>query len=90
MVDNQSPSTTSNTKRYRLVTGTFSNAETFAEALNRVRNAYNWIIYEKAESTNLNPSYRIVTGTFDSIDAAEEAAQQLRDRFGWTVYIQGE
>lgn len=77
-------------KRYRLVTGTFPNAQSFAEALQKMKAEFNWVIYEKADSTNFNPRYRIVTGTFVGQDSAERAAKQLRDKFGWLVYVKPE
>ncbi|MET3699017.1 sporulation related protein [Bacillus oleivorans] len=76
------------TQRYRLVTGTFPNAESFVEALRKMRSRFNWVIYEKADSTDFNPNYRIVTGTFTGKASADRAAQQVRDAFGWIVYIQ--
>ncbi|HWO78116.1 MAG TPA: M23 family metallopeptidase [Bacillus sp. (in: firmicutes)] len=75
-------------RRYRLVTGTFSNAESFAEAIRKMRAEFDWLIYEKADSTELNPSYRIVTGTFVGRASADRAAQQIRHTFGWIVYVQ--
>ncbi|GAA0339237.1 hypothetical protein GCM10008967_31930 [Bacillus carboniphilus] len=76
------------TMKYRLVTGTFPNAIKFAEALQKVRSEFSWVIYEKADSTNFNPRYRIVTGTFTGRASAERAAEQLKQKFGWVVYIQ--
>ncbi len=77
----------SDDKLYRLITGTFPDAKTYADALAKVKQAFGWVIYEKADSTDFNPDYRIVTGTFVGKASAEDAAKRLKDRFGWTVYV---
>lgn len=77
----------SDTGRYRLMTGTFPDAETFSDAIEKFEEKFSWLGYEKADSTGFNPTYRIVTGTFTGRESAERAAQQLREAFGWVVYV---
>ncbi|WP_170006553.1 N-acetylmuramoyl-L-alanine amidase family protein [Bacillus fonticola] len=76
------------TTRYRLVTGTFPNAQAFADALERFEARFSWLKYERADSTNFDPTYRIVTGTFTGRESAERAAEQIREAFGWIVYVE--
>ncbi|HEY8342494.1 MAG TPA: N-acetylmuramoyl-L-alanine amidase, partial [Calditerricola sp.] len=79
------------TARYRLKTGTFSNAEALAAARRLVAEKFGWQTYEWAEGEYRgngiwSPKYRLFTGTFPK-DAAEAAAEQLRKATGWTVYV---
>ncbi|MFP7225669.1 M15 family metallopeptidase [Priestia filamentosa] len=73
--------------KWRLVTGTFQNAEQLANAIKRLKKDHGWLTYEKAESLDPNPTYRIMTGFFIGKDVAEKAAAELRKDYGWTVYV---
>jgi GH25 family lysozyme M1 (1,4-beta-N-acetylmuramidase) len=75
-------------QKYRLVTGAFSNAKDFADAIEKIKKDYKWLIYEKADSTNFNPTYRIVTGTFGGKEKAGQSAEELRAKYKWTVYVE--
>ncbi|MCY8234814.1 N-acetylmuramoyl-L-alanine amidase [Priestia endophytica] len=79
--------TPKDTRKYRLMTGAFPNAEALTEALERLKKDYGWLTYEKADSTDLNPTYRIVTGTFTGKDTAEKFAEEFRKEYGWTIYV---
>ncbi|MBM7703411.1 N-acetylmuramoyl-L-alanine amidase family protein [Metabacillus iocasae] len=72
---------------YRLTTGAFANAKDFSRGIEQLRSDYNWIIYEKADSTDLNPTYRMITGTFVGKANAERFAEELRQKYGWTIYV---
>lgn len=73
---------------WRIKTGTFANAKEYSDALQKLKSKYSWLIYEKADSTEVNPNYRIITGTFTGKNVTEFYAAQLKKDFGWTVYIE--
>lgn len=81
------PPQPTDSNRWRIQTGLFDNAETFARAIGRLKEKYSWLIHEQATSTDLNPRYRIVTGLFTGRNVAEYYADQLKKEFGWNVYI---
>ena len=74
-------------KKYRLATGSFGDAEALGEAHNKLKQAYGWMVYEKADDTAFNPALRLWTGTFTGKNVAEYYADQLRKEFGWKVYV---
>jgi GH25 family lysozyme M1 (1,4-beta-N-acetylmuramidase) len=84
----ESPKTDEPARKYRLVTGTFKNAKDYAEAIEKIKRDYKWILYEKADTTNFNPTYRIVTGTFSGKEKAERFAEELRTKFKWTIRVE--
>jgi N-acetylmuramoyl-L-alanine amidase len=75
------------TRKFRLMTGAFKNADALAQGVERLKKDYGWLTYEKADSTDLNPTYRIVTGTFVGQDTAEAFAKELCKNYGWTIYV---
>ncbi|OXS69828.1 N-acetylmuramoyl-L-alanine amidase [Priestia filamentosa] len=75
------------TRKYRLMTGAFPNAEALADGIERLKKDYGWLTYEKADSTELNPTYRILTGTFVGKDTAEKFAEELHKKYGWLIYV---
>ncbi|MGZ9868098.1 N-acetylmuramoyl-L-alanine amidase [Priestia endophytica] len=77
-------------KKYRLMTGAFPNAEALAKGIERLKNDYNWLTYEKADSTELNPTFRIVTGVFEGKETAQKFADELNKKFGWLIYVKPE
>ncbi|AYC29634.1 peptidoglycan DD-metalloendopeptidase family protein [Paenisporosarcina cavernae] len=72
---------------YRIKTGTFGSAKSFAEALEKLKDKFGWVLYEAAESLEYNPSYRIYTGTFSTKESVEEARMKIEEAFGWTTYL---
>lgn len=74
-------------ERWRIQTGLFDNASTFAKAIDRLSNSYSWTLHEQATTTELNPRYRIVTGLFTGKNVAEYHAEQVRREFGWNVHV---
>lgn len=74
-------------KRYRLMTGTFPNAEKLVEAKEKIHRLHSWTLYERADHTNYNPPYRIVTGTFIGREETERLAVKIRKQLGWVVYV---
>jgi N-acetylmuramoyl-L-alanine amidase len=75
------------TKKYRLMTGGFKDAQALAEGIARLKKDYGWLTYEKADSTDLNPTYRILTGTFIGKANAEKFATELTKKYGWLIYV---
>lgn len=73
--------------RYRLATGAFENAAALADAHARLKEAYSWMTYERADDTNFDPTLRLFTGTFVGRNVAEYYAEELREKFGWTIYV---
>jgi N-acetylmuramoyl-L-alanine amidase len=71
--------------KYRLRSGAFSSAADFAKAVGIVKDK-GWLVYEKADSLDLNPSYRFLTGTFEGREAADQKAEELK-KHGWLIYI---
>lgn len=71
---------------YRLTSGAFPNAAAFARAVDIVKQK-GWVVYEKADSLELNPTYRFITGTFKGIESANKAAEELRSENGWLIYV---
>lgn len=72
---------------YRIKTGTFGNAKSFSEGLEKMKYKFGWVLYEAAESTDFNPFYRIYTGTFSTKESAEEARIKIDESFGWKTYL---
>lgn len=72
---------------FRIKTGTFPNAKSFAEAVDKIRQDFGWAIYEAADSTSFNPTYRIYTGTFTTKEAAQEAQAKIKEKYGWLTYL---
>ncbi|WP_054635162.1 N-acetylmuramoyl-L-alanine amidase [Thalassobacillus sp. C254] len=75
-------------ERWRLVTGTFSDADTYARAIRRIENRHPWLIHEFSTKEGTNPYYRIVTGTFRGKNVAEFWAEDIRENLGWNVRVQ--
>jgi len=73
--------------RWRLQTGLFNDARSFADAIERLSNRYSWNLHEQATTTELNPRYRIVTGLFTGKNVAEYHAEQVREEFGWNIHV---
>lgn len=72
---------------FRIKTGTFPNARAFADAIDKIKTDFGWMIYEAAETTSFNPNYRIYTGTFTTKEAAEDAQTKIKDKYGWLTYL---
>ncbi|MED3728515.1 N-acetylmuramoyl-L-alanine amidase [Priestia filamentosa] len=75
------------TRKYRLMTGSFKSADELANGIARLKRDYDWLIYEKADSTELNPTYRIVTGTFTGKETAEKFAAEIQQKYSWLIYV---
>ncbi|MFD2046002.1 N-acetylmuramoyl-L-alanine amidase [Ornithinibacillus salinisoli] len=73
--------------RWRIQSGLFDDAESYAKAIDKLEDEYGWLLHEKANSTELNPRYRIVTGLFTGKNVAEYYAEELRKEFGWLVSV---
>lgn len=82
------PPEPTDTKKYRINTGVFATAEGLVSGKSLINAKYNWLLYEKAESTGFNPGYRIYTGTFIGKNVADYYAEELKKEFNWTVYVQ--
>lgn len=72
---------------FRIKTGTFPNAKAFADAIERIKADFGFLINEAADSTSFNPNYRIYTGTFTTKEAAEDAEAKIKAKYGWTTYL---
>lgn len=70
------------TKKYRLMTGTFPTKTDLHAAAEKLKKATGWAVYEK-ESDGL----RLMTGTFTGKAEAEQAAAKVKKLFGWVVYV---
>jgi N-acetylmuramoyl-L-alanine amidase len=77
----------SDNKKYRLVTGTWTIAKGIVDAKQKLRDAgYGMLLYEVAEG-RVDPQYRLMTGTYTGHNIAEAKAEELRNEFGWNVYV---
>ncbi|WP_419962125.1 N-acetylmuramoyl-L-alanine amidase [Psychrobacillus sp. BM2] len=72
---------------FRIKTGTFSNARLFADALDKIKADFGWMIYEAADSTSFDPKYRMYTGIFTTKEAAEDAQSKIKAKYGWLTYL---
>lgn len=72
---------------FRIKTGTFPNARAFADAIDRIKSDFGWMIYESADTTSFNPNYRIYTGTFITKESAQDAEEKIKAKYGWTTYL---
>lgn len=72
---------------FRIKTGTFPNARTFADAIDKIKGDFGWVIYEAADSTLFDPNYRMYTGIFTTKEAAQEAEVKIKAKYGWTTYL---
>ena len=72
---------------FRIKTGTFANARSLADAIDRVKADFGWVTYESADSAAFNPTYRIYTGSFSTKESAESAQAKLKARYGWTTHL---
>ncbi|MEK4883498.1 GH25 family lysozyme [Bacillus sp. FSL W8-0223] len=70
------------TKKFRLITGTFKNKTDLHSAAGKLKKATGWAVYEK-ESDGL----RLMTGTFTGKAEAEQAAAKVKKQFRWIVYV---
>ena len=75
---------------FRIKTGTFPTARAFADAIDKIKADFGWLIYEAADTTSFNPNYRIFTGTFTTKESAQEAEVKIKEKYGWTTYLIGE
>lgn len=72
---------------FRIKTGTFPNARTFAVAIDKIKDDFGWVIYEAADSTLFDPKYRMYTGIFTTKEAEQEAEAKIKAKYGWTTYL---
>lgn len=72
---------------FRIKTGTFPNARAFANAIDKIKADFGWVIYESADSTSFDPSYRMFTGIFTTKEAAQDAEAKIKAKYGWTTYL---
>lgn len=72
---------------FRIKTGTFPNARAFANAIDKIKADFGWVIYEAADSTSFDPTYRMYTGIFTTKEAAQEAEAKIKTKYGWTTYL---
>ena len=62
---------------FRIKTGTFPDARAFADAVDKTKADFGWVIYEAADTTAFNPNYRIYTRTFTTKEATQEAEAKI-------------
>ncbi|WP_338754951.1 M15 family metallopeptidase [Bacillus sp. FJAT-52991] len=74
-----------NSKKYRVLTGTFKDPKEQQAAAERLRKATGWVVYA-IEKKGL----RLMTGTFSRREEAENAAERVRTEFKWTAGVQEE
>jgi len=72
---------------FRIKTGTFPNARSLADAIERVKKDFEFMFNEAADTTGFNPNYRIYTGTFSTKEAAEDVRKQIKEKYGWMTYL---
>ncbi|PZX07885.1 sporulation related protein [Psychrobacillus insolitus] len=72
---------------YRIKTGTFKNASALADAVNKIKTDFGFVIHEAADTTSFNSDYRIYTGTFTTKEAAENARAKITAKYGWLTYL---
>lgn len=72
---------------FRIKTGTFPNAKAFADAIDKIKDDFDMVLYEAADTTSFNPMYRIYTGTFTTKEAAQDVEAKIKAKYGWTTYL---
>lgn len=72
---------------FRIKTGTFPNAKSFSDAIDKIESDFNVLVYEAADTTSFNPKYRIFTGTFTTKESAVSFQRQIKDKYGWVTYL---